>query len=398
MTSNKRSRVEEVLSAALDRQPSERVAFLERACGGDVELRREVESLLGWAVDASVVSPAQIAALVEETEHVLTAGERLGNYEVLRRIGAGGMGEVYLAQDTRLGRQVALKLLPRAAVLHHDRVRRFMQEAHAVSALNQPTTLTIHEVGQSGTIHFIVMEYVEGDTLRERLKRTPIRLSEALNVAAQIADALSAAHNAGIIHRDIKPDNVMLRKDGYLKVLDFGLAKLKENVSQLSQVDFEAPPIQAVKANPGVVMGTAEYMSPEQARGLEVDQRTDVWSLGVILYEMVAGRRPFQGGTHGDIIVSILEREPVPLARQATEVPAELERIVTKALAKDAEERYQTIKDMAIDLKRLKKRLEAAAELERSAPPEPGRDRTVESGQALVRSTRGRSVTPNGAR
>jgi serine/threonine protein kinase/Tol biopolymer transport system component len=351
--------------------------------------------LLEWAVDASVVSPAQIAALVEETEHPLAAGERLGSYEVLRRIGAGGMGEVYLARDTRLGRQVALKLLPAAAVLHHDRVRRFKQEAHAVSALNHPNILTIHEVGQSGAIHYIVMEYVEGDTLRQRLKRAPIRLSEALNVAAQIADALSAAHSAGIIHRDIKPDNVMLRKDGYLKVLDFGLAKLTENVSQLTQVDFDAPTIQAIRTNPGVVMGTAEYMSPEQARGLEVDQRTDVWSLGVILYEMVAGRRPFQGGTHGDIIVSILEREPGPLARQAKEVPAELERIVTKALAKDAEERYQTIKDMAIDLKRLKKRLEAAAELERSIPSESSRDVTLTEGQTVAASV-GQRAVPTG--
>jgi Tol biopolymer transport system component len=367
MTGAKRTRVEQVLSAALDRDPDERAAFVDRMCAGDQELRREVESLLGWATGDSLVGRTQVAELAEEVEPNLSEGERLGNYEVLRKIGAGGMGEVYLARDTRLGRRVALKLLPRSVVLHHDRLRRFMQEALAVSALNHPNILTIHEVGQSGSVHYIVMEYVDGETLRERLQRSPFRLREALKVASQIADALSAAHSAGIIHRDIKPENVMLRKDGYLKVLDFGLAKLTECPVGMSRVDSEAQTILAIKTNPGVVMGTAEYMSPEQARGLEVDQRTDVWSLGVVLYEMVAGRRPFEGATHGDAIVSILEREPAPLGRQVREVPAELERIVTKALAKDTEERYQTIKDMAIDLKRLRKRLEAEAELERSA-------------------------------
>jgi serine/threonine protein kinase/Tol biopolymer transport system component len=362
------------------------VAFLERACGGDVELRREVESLLGWAVDASVVSPAQIAALVEETEHALTAGERLGNYEVLRRIGAGGMGEVYLARDLRLGRQVALKLLPAVAVLHHDRVRRFMQEAQVVSALNHPNILTIHEVGQSGAIHYIVTEYVEGETLRERLPRSPFRLREALEVAVQVADALAAAHRAGIIHRDVKPDNIMIRRDRIVKVLDFGLAKLMEDLADLGSADAEAPTRQAIRTNPGIVMGTAQYMSPEQARGLAVDARTDVWSLGCVLYEMVAGRRPFEGATHSDTIVLILEREPVSLVRQVPKIPPELERIVQKALTKDAEERYQTIKDMAIDLRRLKNRLEAEAELERSAPPE-GRDRVTSSGQGLAAST-----------
>jgi Tol biopolymer transport system component/aminoglycoside phosphotransferase (APT) family kinase protein len=387
MASEKRSRVEEVLSAALDHDPGERLAFLKRACGSDAELFREVESLLGWTAGRSLAGRAQVAQLAEEIEEEqpsLSAGETVGRYEVLGKIGTGGMGEVYLARDTSLGRQVALKLLPRTAVLHHDRVRRFMQEAHAVSALNHPNILTIHEVGQSGTIHYIVMEYVEGETLRKRLQRAPLRFPEALKVAAQVGDALSAAHSAGIIHRDIKPDNIMLRKDGYLKVLDFGLAKLTENLAPLERTDFEAPTRQAVRTNPGVVMGTPEYMSPEQARGLEVDHRTDVWSLGVVLYEMVAGRRPFEGPTHGDTIVSILERDPAPLARQSLEVPAELERIVTKALAKDAEERYQTVKDMTIDLKRLKKRLEAEAELQRSASAEMSGDAAATDRHALA--------------
>jgi serine/threonine protein kinase/Tol biopolymer transport system component len=393
MTSDKRSRVEEVLSAALDRHPNERVAFLERACGGDAELRREVESLLGWAVNDGLMSTAQVAALVEDTEHALNAGERLGNYEVLRRIGAGGMGEVYLARDTRLGRQVALKLLPAAAVLHYDRVRRFMQEAQVVSALNHPNILTIHEVAQSGTMHYIVTEYVEGETLRERLQRSPFRLREVLEVAVQLADALAAAHRTGIIHRDVKPENIMIRRDRIVKLLDFGLAKLMEDLAELGSADAEAPTRQAIRTNPGMVMGTAAYMSPEQARGLAVDVRTDVWSLGCVLYEMVAGRRPFEGATHGDTIVLILEREPVPLVRHVPEVPPELERIVQKALTKDAEERYQTIKDMAIDLRRLKNRLEAEAELERSAPAE-GRDRVTSIGQGLAASTPEAGVPP----
>jgi serine/threonine protein kinase/Flp pilus assembly protein TadD len=333
---------------------------------------------------------AELANEMEEEQLALKEGERVGRYEVLGRIGAGGMGEVYLARDASLGRQVALKLLPRAAVRHHDRLRRFMQEAQVVSALNHPNILTIHEVGQSGTIHYIVTEYVEGETLRERLQRPPFRLREALDVAVQVADALAAAHRAGIIHRDVKPDNIMIRRDRIVKVLDFGLAKLTEDLAELGT---EAPTRQAIRTNPGMVIGTAEYMSPEQARGLAVDARTDVWSLGCVLYEMVAGRRPFEAPTPGDVIVSILEREPQPLARQVAEIPPEIERIVTKALAKDAEERYQTIKDMAIDLRRLKNRLEAEAELVRSAPPE-SRDRATASGQALAASTGERGVPP----
>ena len=396
MATEKRSRVEEVLSAALDREPGERAAFVERACGGDPELRREVESLLGWAVGGNLVGRAQVAALAEEVEAeqpALRGGERVGRYEVLGKVGAGGMGEVYLARDAGLGRQVALKLLPRSAVLRRDRLRRFMQEAQAVSALNHPNILTIHEVGQSGTVHYIVTEYVEGETLRERLGRAPLRLHEALDVAAQVADALSAAHRAGIVHRDVKPENIMIRRDRIVKVLDFGLAKLTEGLPGPWPGESEAPTRQAVTTDSGVVMGTAEYMSPEQARGLEVDARTDVWSLGCVLYEMVALRRPFEGATYGDTIVLILEREPVPLARQAAEVPAELERIVTKALAKDAEERYQTVKDLAIDLKRLRRRLEAEAEIERSAMLQADGEAAATGGQAAVSSARSQGVS-----
>jgi Tol biopolymer transport system component len=253
-------------------------------------------------------------------------------------------------------------------------VQRFRQEARAASALNHPNILTVYEVGQVDGTEFIATESVEGATLRARRSRAPFGSRAALDVAAQIADALTAAHHAGIVHRDIKPENVMIRRDGYVKVLDFGLAKLTENLSGLRPSEYETPTIPAIRTNPGVVMGTAEYMSPEQARGLTVDARTDVWSLGVILYEILANRRPFGGATHGDTIVSILEREPVPLPRHAPDAPAELERIVQKALAKDREERYQTIKDMAIDLRRLKRRLEVEAEMGRATPSTPNSD------------------------
>jgi eukaryotic-like serine/threonine-protein kinase len=224
------------------------------------------------------------------------------------------------------------------------------------------------------------MEYVEGETLRSRLAGAPFGAAEALDVAAQIADALSAAHLAGIVHRDVKPENVMLRGDGYVKVLDFGIAKLTENLAGPQPAESELPTVPAIRTNPGVVMGTAEYMSPEQARGLKVDARTDIWSLGVVLYEMVVGRRPFGGETHGETIVSILEREPAPLRSRASATPAELERVVRKALAKDAEGRYQAVKEMAIDLKRLRRRLEVEAELERSVSITQGGGATATGG------------------
>ena len=280
-------------------------------------------------------------------------GKQIGHYQVLNRIGRGGMGEVFLAQDTSLGRKVALKLL--RTDFTSERLRRFRQEARAASALNHPNILTIHEIGQEGSLHFMATEYVEGETLRQPISRTPLTLDQALDVAIQMASALSAAHHAGIIHRDIKPENIMLREDGYVKVLDFGLAKLAEPKA----VDSEAPTLVHVQTEPGMVMGTVSYMSPEQARGLEVDARTDIFSLGVVLYEMAAGRQPFEGETASDVMSLILQKEPLPLTHSLPEVPGELERIVRKALRKDKEERYQTIKDLQIDLRNLRKELES---------------------------------------
>ncbi|HYG80205.1 MAG TPA: serine/threonine-protein kinase, partial [Pyrinomonadaceae bacterium] len=316
---------------------------------------------------------------------LITPGTRLGRYEISSQLGAGGMGEVYLAEDTHLRRPAALKILPARFTESEDRLRRFEREASAASALNHPNIITIHEIGQEDGTHFMAMEFVDGETLRARLGRGEMTLREALDISIQVADALAAAHEAGIVHRDIKPENVMLRKDGYVKVLDFGLAKLTER--QRLTVDSQAPTVAKADTDPGTVMGTMQYMAPEQARGLDVDRRADIWSLGVILYEMLTGRAPFAGETPSDVIVSLLSHEPAALSDEDEEVPYELERIVRKALRKNREERYQTIKDMALDLKSLRRELEVGAELERSVPPGSGAGRSVRSAAHARRAT-----------
>src|SRR5262245_27791912 len=298
----------------------------------------------------------------------LATGTRLGHYEIRSRIGAGGMGEVYLAEDIKLRRKVALKLLSADLTRDADRLRRFEQEAQAASALNHPNILVIYEIGTEGDAHFIATEFIEGETLRQHLHREQLSIHECLDIATQVTSALSAAHRAGIIHRDIKPENIMIRPDGYVKVLDFGLAKLTEQHS--SSIDTEAPTVANANTDPGTVLGTLNYMSPEQARGKPLDARSDIFSLGVVIYEMVAGRAPFEGETSSDVMGFILHKEPAPLARYTPEVPAELDRIVAKALTKDKEDRYQTARDLLIDLKRLKQKQEFEAELERSVSPE----------------------------
>ncbi len=299
----------------------------------------------------------------------ITAGTKLGRYEIRSKIGAGGMGEVYLAQDTKLARKVALKILPVEIAAHPDWMKRFVQEAKTASALNHPNIITIYEIEHIDSVNFIATEFIDGETLRRRMRKAPMKVGEVLDVAAQIAGALSAAHAAGIVHRDVKPENVILRADGIVKVLDFGLAKLTERPPPDS-VDAEAATKALVQTEPGVVLGTVAYMSPEQARGLAVDARTDIFSLGVVIYELVAGQAPFGGSTRSDLIAALLEREPPPLARFTPQVPAELERIVMKALAKDPDERFQTARDLLIDLKRLKQKLDVDAELERTSAPE----------------------------
>ena len=309
----------------------------------------------------------------------ISAGTTLGRYEIRSLIGAGGMGEVYLAHDSQLRRPVALKLLPPNFTQDEDRLRRFEQEAYAASALNHPNILTIYEIGHVDSTRFIAMEYVEGETLRQHLSRSStlsgeghlpgagIKLHEVLDIAVQIASALAASQTAGIAHRDIKPENLMLRRDGYVKVLDFGLAKLTERPAT---TDTEAPTRAMVNTSPGAVMGTVNYMSPEQASGHIVDSRSDIWSLGVLLYEMLTGRLPFEGPTPSHVIVSILEKEPPLLTRYISEAPEALEWIVTKALTKNREDRYQTAREMLTDLRRLKQRLDASAEIERSFAPD----------------------------
>lgn len=275
------------------------------------------------------------------------------------------MGEVYLAQDTRLNRRVALKVLPADLISNRERLYRLEQEARAASALNHPNIITIHEIGADADTHFIATEFIEGETLRQRLQTARVGTAETLNIATQIAAALDAAHRSGIVHRDIKPENVMLRADGLVKVLDFGLAKLTEKQDGESS-DSQTPTRALVKTNPGVVMGTVAYMSPEQARGLAVDVRTDVFSLGIVVYEMLAGRLPFAGATASDMMAAILTCEPAPLD-EAT--PPELQRIVRKSLQKNVDERYQTAKDLLIDLKALKQGQDFTAELKRSGMP-----------------------------
>ena len=295
------------------------------------------------------------------------AGTKLGRYEIRSKIGEGGMGEVYLASDTELDRTVAIKILPERLASDQQRLQRFIQEAKAASALNHPHILTIYEIGTTGDSRFIATEFIDGETLRERMN-AGMKLLDVLEVSSQIASALAAAHAAGIVHRDIKPENIMVRRDGYVKVLDFGLAKLTE--AKGATTDTEAPTRAMVNTGAGTVMGTANYMSPEQAKGVHIDERTDLWSLGAVLYEMTTGHLPFPGETPTETISLIMQKEPAPLSRFANEVPEELDRIVTKALTKDREERYQTAKDFLIDLRHLKRKLEVDAEIDRTVPPE----------------------------
>jgi TolB-like protein/tRNA A-37 threonylcarbamoyl transferase component Bud32 len=305
--------------------------------------------------------------------------QTFSHYRIIKKLGAGGMGEVYLAEDMTLKRLVALKLLPAEYTDNEERLRRFKQEARAASALNHPNILTIHEVGEANGNHFIATEFIDGDTLRQHLQRIgKMKTSETLAVAAQVVSALAAAHEAGIAHRDIKPENIMLRRDSYVKVLDFGLAKLTEEAASQT-VASDAPTRPLAHTQTGAIVGTAQYMSPEQARGLIVDARTDIWSLGCVLYEMVAGRAPFAGETVMDMLVAIVEKEPPPLKTSGSEqIPAELDSIITKTLRKNPDERYQTSKELFVDLQRLRRKLDIESHLEHSNALEAS-DETAEA-------------------
>ncbi len=286
----------------------------------------------------------------------IKTGTRFDKYEVLYKLGAGGMGEVYLARDTRLERKVALKILPAEFTKMPNRIYRFETEARTASALNHPNIITIHEIGEFDSRHFIATEFIEGQTLRQMIEENAHQLLTTLEIGIQITSALAAAHEAGIIHRDIKPENIMRRNDGFIKVLDFGLAKLTDDRPTSS--DDEAPTMGLQETDPGIVMGTVTYMSPEQIRGMRMDHRTDIFSLGIVLYELIAGRAPFNGRTAPDVMSEILNNEPLPLENFIASTPAELQRIITKTLRKDREERYQSIRDLSVDLRALKRDLE----------------------------------------
>jgi serine/threonine protein kinase len=325
---------------------------------------------------------------------IADAGTRLGRYEIRSPLGKGGMGEVYLAQDMQLDRTVALKILPENLASDQRQMWRFIHEAKAASALNHPNIITIHEIGQEKSMHFIATEFIDGVTLRQLMSDTQMTLRDIFDILIQVASALAAAHEAGIVHRDIKPENIMVRRDGYAKVLDFGIAKLIEKETEGGTGDLDAATKPAVSTNPGMMIGTVLYMSPEQARGLPVDTRTDIWSFGAVLYEMITGPLPFGGATASDVLAAILDREPQPLTRYVPAIPAEMERIVGKALTKEVEERYQTIKDLLIDLRRLKRQLKMEADLKRTDLTEGNGEAATQADdeQAGIKTANGTAV------
>ena len=352
MNAQRWQEIEVVLQEALDRPPFERAAFLDHACAGDAELREEANSLITAYEEAGdfIEQPA----IAHDARILLDANNvdsEIGPYRIVERLGAGGMGEVYLAHDTRLDRLVALKLLPVYFASDDARLRRFQSEARAASALNHPNILTIYEVGESNGIYFIATEFIDGQTLRELIAAQHLSLEEILDCVIQVASALAAAHAAGIVHRDIKPENIMRRPDGLLKILDFGIAKLMEPETTESESNRGQTFTEA-----GLLMGTVNYMSPEQARGLPVDERTDIWSLGVVLYEMLAQRLPFSGATRMDTIVGILDREPAPLPQTFFAAPL-LQSIVNNCLCKETPSRYRTIDELQADLKKAREQL-----------------------------------------
>jgi eukaryotic-like serine/threonine-protein kinase len=384
--------IDRLFHSTLSCAQGKRAGFLSQACGDDEALRVEVESLLrAHEQDGSFLDlPAyEVAAdFLADAFGRLFAGQQIGPYKIISPLAVGGMGEVYLAQDSRLGRKIALKLLPPDFAKDQHRVRRFAQEARAASALNHPNVCVIHEVGKtSDGRHFIAMELIEGITLRERISRGPLSLADAFAVAEQVAAALTVAHAAGVVHRDIKPENIMLRKDGYVKVLDFGLAKLNDSHSGRNNINEDST-IAHVHTEPGTQMGTVRYMSPEHLRERPVDERADIWSFGVVLHEMITGVTPFEARTRNEVVALILKRQPAKL-RFLDDVPLEFQQLVAKALSKNREQRYQTVSELAADLKRL--RLELLGET--SAEPLSMADQNAAVPGRVVKKTSLESAT-----
>jgi len=366
--------IESLFNEALELTPAARAELLDRKCAGDPELRNEVETLLasaGQSMDFlhEPVRDAVNRMMAQGREKKLAAGTELGHYKIVSLLGAGGMGEVYLAEDTQLRRKVALKTITPALTQDVRGLRRFEHEAQAASALNHPNILTIYEFGEVDGIRFIASEFIEGATLRQKLQAGRIELHTAIDIAMQMASALAAAHDSGIVHRDIKPENVIVRSDGIVKVLDFGIAKLGEGRVGASILG-NASAVTSSISQPGLVLGTARYMSPEQARGIEVDGRSDIFSLGSVIYEIITGHHAFGGGTASDVIAEILKVEPPPPVELAPDLPYEVERIISKALRKDRATRYQSVRDLLIDLQDFKKEAEFQAKLQEVARPE----------------------------
>src|SRR5215510_13583485 len=339
--------IDQLLEAALERQPEDRAAFLAVACADDESLRLEVESLLrsDESAETFIEEPATalVAEVIAERQIQVMAGQSISHYKILSRLGSGGMGEVYLAEDLKLARKVAIKFLPPALMSDEEARKRLLREARAAAALDHPNICTIHEVGDEDGRSFIVMQYIEGETLAARIKRERLELSEALAIALQVAEALQEAHQHGIIHRDIKPQNIMLALRGQIKVLDFGLAKVVRDRVVAPETDTSS-----LMSTPGTIVGTVPYMSPEQVRGERLDVRSDIFSFGATLYEMLSGRMPFEAKSTAEIIAAILTREAPPLEQSSA--PEKLGRIVQRCLEKDPARRYQTMRELVIDL------------------------------------------------
>lgn len=357
--------IKQIFDEASRLAPDKRLQFLDEVCADDKSVRIEVEELLK-SFDKST-SFLETPAISKQTNE-LKKGQIISHYEIIEPIGAGGMGEVFLAKDITLKRKVALKILPLEFTEQKERLQRFEQEALAASALNHPNILTIYEIGASDGVNFIATEFIEGETLRQIIKRNDLTFAEILEIAVQCVSAISAAHASGIIHRDIKPENIMIRRDNLVKVLDFGLAKT------VKAVEIEESDKTLVNTKQRVIMETGRYMSPEQTRGKDFDARSDLWSFGVVLYEMIARNVPFDGETASDVIAAILKTNPEPLS---AETPDELQRIVSKTLRQSKDERYQTAKDLLVDLKNLKQDFDFTEKLERGNRSFSGEQKTL---------------------
>ena len=399
MTPQQYERLTELFHAALELAPDKREIFLDQVSEGDEDLRRELESLLASQGSALTEKPPDDIAAGYLAQHSgssakgpsLAPNTRIDRYEIRSLLGKGGMGEVYLAEDTTLRRLVALKLLPAAAAANEDRMRRFVQEAKAAAALSHPHIAQIFEIGEHDGTHFIAMEFVDGVTLRDKIHHDKAPLQKLLKYLTQVAEGLNKAHTAGIVHRDLKPDNIMVTRDDYAKILDFGLAKLIEPQKQLdsgSPTSSEASTAIMAHSMAGMVMGTAGYMSPEQAQGKvkEIDQRSDIFSFGCILFEAVTGMKPFADASVIKSLHKVVYEAAPPIKDFNPSAPLELQRIVRRCLAKDPEARYQSIKDVAIELEEVRQGMAGAAELDSTAP-------AASSTQALGRQATGQSAT-----